>query len=78
MNHYPSWWNTTITLYNRYVDGDKRVYYYRHVISDCFYKHTVDKVVVGETTIASNSTTCRIRVSDDYIKSTKWFNSWNY
>jgi hypothetical protein len=72
MNRYPSWWNTTITLYNRFVDSDNRVYYYRRVISDCFYKHTVDKIVVGETTIASNSTICRIRVSDYYINKGEW------
>lgn len=72
MNHYPQWWNNTITLYNKYVDADNKIYWYRHVINDCFYKHTVDKIVVGETTIASNSTICRIRVSDDYINKGEW------
>ena len=72
MNHYPSWWCDTITLYNRYVDSDNRVYYFRHVIANCFYKHTVDKIVVGETTITSNTTKCRIRKSDNYINKGDW------
>ena len=73
MNHYPSWWDDTITLYNKYIDPTtKKVTWYRHIITDCFYKHTIEKVTVGNTTIDSNVTICRIRVTDDFIDKKSW------
>lgn len=73
MNHWPSWWDDTITLYNKYTDPTtKKVKWYRHVITDCFYKHTVEKVTVGNTTLDSNSSICRIRVSDNFIDKKSW------
>lgn len=73
MNHYPSWWNTTITLYNKFIDPtDNRVKWYRHVIPDCFYKHTVDKLNVGNVAINSTASICRIRASEDYIDKIEW------
>lgn len=73
MNTYASWWDDTITLYNKYIEPDtKRVKWFRHVITDCFYKHTVDKVTVGKTTIDTDSTICRIRVSDNFIDKKTW------
>lgn len=73
MNHYGKWWDDTITLYNKYLDPEtKKVKWYRHVITDCFYKHTVEKVTVGNTTIDTNNTVCRIRVSDDFVGKKDW------
>ena len=75
MNTYAPWWDDTITLYNKYIEpGTNRVSWYRHVISDCFYKHTVEKLTVGKTTIDSDSTICRIRVSDKFIDKKSWVN----
>lgn len=75
MNHYAPWFDDTITLYNKYVDPvTKKVKWYRHVITDCFYKHTVEKITVGKTTIDSNSSICRIRVSDNFIDKKSWMN----
>ena len=73
MNHYPSWWDNTITLYNKYVDTEtKAVKWYRHVIENCFYKHTLDKITVGNTTIASDVSICRIRINDNFIGKADW------
>lgn len=72
MNHYPEWWDDTITLYNKFIDKDNKVYYFRHVITDCFYKHTVEKVTVGNTTISSNVSICRIRVNDAFVDKRAW------
>lgn len=73
MNRYASWWDDTVTLYNKFVDpADKKTKWYRHVITDCFYKHTVEKVTVGKTTIDSNSSICRIRVSDNFVDKKSW------
>lgn len=73
MNHYPSWWDSTITLYNKYADPEtKGVKWYKHTISGCFYKHTLDKVTVGNTTIASDVSTCRIRIDDKFVGKADW------
>ena len=73
MNHYPEWWDDTITLYNKYIEPTtKRVTWYRHVLSGCFYKHTVEKVTVGKTTIDTDSSICRIRVSENFIDKKSW------
>lgn len=73
MNHYPSWWDDTITLYNKYIESDtKRVKWFRHVIANCFYKHTVEKMTVGKTTIDTDTTICRIRVSPDFVDKRTW------
>lgn len=72
MNHYPKWWNTTVTLYNKYTGEDKKVKWYRTVLENCFYRHTLDKITVGNTTIASNVSVCRIRVNDSFINRDEW------
>ena len=72
MNHYPSWWDNTITLYNKYVDAEKKIYWYRHVIENCFYKHALDKITIGNTTISSDVSICRIRVNDAFIGKADW------
>ena len=73
MNTFPSWWDDTITLYNKYTDPTThKVKWFRHVINDCFYKHTVEKLTVGKTTIDTDTTICRIRVSDDFIDKKSW------
>lgn len=73
MNTYPSWWDDKITLYNKFIDPTtKKTKWFRHVISDCFYKHTIEKITVGKTTIDSNVSICRIRVSDDFVDRKTW------
>jgi len=75
MNHYSQWWDDTITLYNKYIEPTtKKVTWYRHVIAGCFYKHTVEKLTVGKTTIDTNVSICRIRVSDKFIDKKSWMN----
>lgn len=73
MNRYGQWWDDTITLYNKYIDPTtKRVTWYSHVLTDCFYKHMVEKLTVGKTTIDTDTTICRIRVSDNFIDKKSW------
>ena len=39
MNKYPEWWDSTITLYNKYTDPlTNNVRYFRHVIDDRYKK----------------------------------------
>ena len=76
MNRYPSWWDDTVTLYNKYIEpGTSRVTWYRHVISGCFYKHTVEKLTVGKTVLNTDATVCRFRVSENYLDRNAWLAS---
>lgn len=73
MNTYPSWWDDTVTLYNKYMDPTtKKVTWYRHVLNNCFYRHIIEKVTVGKTTLDSNVSICRIRVSDKFVDKKSW------
>lgn len=73
MNNYPEWWNTTVTLYNKYTDpASKKVTWYPSVIEGCFYQHTLDKITVGNSTISSNVSICRIRVNDKFVNKRDW------
>lgn len=67
MNHYGQWWDDTVTLYNKVTDRNGQVTWYRHLLEECFYKHTVEKVTTGDTTLTSDSSVCRIKVSDDFL-----------
>lgn len=61
-NIYPRWWDTTITIYNRYEDPQTKVItWFRNTVNGCFWKYLYDKVVVGQTVLESNKTICRIR-----------------
>jgi len=72
MNHYPSWWDTTVTVYNKYIGLDKKIVWYPHVIEGCFYKHDLEKITVGRTTIEANVSVCRLREDSRFIKKSAW------
>ena len=73
MNKYPKWWNTTITVYNQYVDQTTNVVtWYRHTIEGCFWKYTGVKTTIGETILDTNTTICRIPKQDDYLPKGEW------
>lgn len=63
---YPPWWNTTITLYNHYVDKTTQLTtWYRTVIENCFFQNQYEVTVGGETIGRTNSTI--IRIPQNYI-----------
>lgn len=78
MNVYPEWWDTTITIYNKFTDPQTRVIsWYRNVIPNCFWKYTGDKITVGETVIETDNSICRIPKSDMYLDKYQWENTPN-
>lgn len=73
MNNYPSWWDTTITIYNRYEDAQTNlVTWYRHVVTGAFWKYSGNKVVVGNTVLETKDIICRIRKDDAFLKRHEW------
>lgn len=78
-NIYPPWWETTITLYNRYDDPQTHVVrWFRHVINGTFWKYTGNKVTINKVTLETDDTTCRIRKDDKFLERHIWINKPNY
>ena len=75
MSDYPFWWDTTVTIYNRYEDPQTQViHWFRHVIPGCFWKYTGDKITINEISIETNSTICRIPKQPNFIPKYQWIN----
>ncbi len=72
-NHYPSWWNTTITVYNKYVDKQTQVItWHRTVIENCYWQYVGDKVAIGKTVLETNDTICRIPIQENFVEKYEW------
>lgn len=73
MNDYPVWWDTTITVFNRFEDNQTNVIsWYKTVIDGCFWKHIRDKISVGETVLETDKILCRIRKDERYKNRYDW------
>lgn len=70
---YPPWWETSLTIYNKYEDKQTQVVtWYRSVVKGCFWKYTGNKVLIGDTLLETTSTICRIPYSDNFMEKYLW------
>ena len=70
---YPVWWDTTITLYNRYEDAATNlVVWYRTVLDGCFMKNANNKLTVGQTVLETNDIIIRIPENDKFRPFGEW------
>lgn len=73
MNHYPSWWDTTITLFNKYEDNQTNIVtWYKHVIPGTFWKYVGNKTTVNNVVLETKDIICRIRKSDKFKERHEW------
>lgn len=73
MNNYPSWWNTTVTIYNKYEDKQTSVVtWFRHVVEGAFWKYSGNKVVVGNTVLETKDIICRLRKDEAFLEKQDW------
>lgn len=73
MNNYPEWWNTTITVYNKFTDPQTQIVrWFRTVIENCFWKSTGNRVVVGNTALDTKNIICRIRKDTRFKETLVW------
>lgn len=73
MNNYPSWWNTTITIYNKYEDAQTQlVTWHRHVVTGCFWKYSGNKVTIDDVVLDTKDIICRIPVSNEFLEKHEW------
>jgi len=75
MNHYPSWWNETITIYNKYTDPvSKLITWHRHVVVGAFWKNIGEKINIGNVVIETDTIICRIRKDEEFLPKHEWKN----
>lgn len=73
MNNYPVWWDTPLTIYNKYENSQTNlITWYKHVINNCFWKDVGDKVSVGNTVLETNNIICRIPQSNEFLEKYQW------
>lgn len=73
MSNYPVWWDSKITVYNKYEDPLTRVItWHRTQLDGAFWKYVKDKVSVGETVLEAEKTICRIRENDKFMEKHLW------
>lgn len=73
MNHYPSWWNETITVYNKYTDPVSRlITWHRHVVDGAFWKNIGNKVTIDKITLETDTIICRIRKDEKFLPKYEW------
>ena len=73
MNFYPTWWNVTLTIYNKFQDPETDlITWYRHTVHGAFWKYTGNKVSINDTVLESNSITCRIRKDPAFLENYEW------
>lgn len=73
MNNYPSWWDTTVTIYNRYEDPQTNIVsWFRKVVSGAFWKYSGNKITVGNTVLETKDIICRLRKDDVFLEKHQW------
>ena len=73
MNRYPAWWDTSITVYNRYEDALTHVVtWYKTQLTGNFWQYICDKVNIGETVLETEKIICRIPENDKFLEKYQW------
>ena len=75
MSNYPVWWDTTITLYNRYEAPNKEVTWYRTVLEGCFWKFVTDYTRMDDATHMTKVLLCRVRKQSNFLVDYEWQSS---
>ena len=71
-NIYPSWWDTTVTLYNKYEDSKGEVTWYRTVLTGCFWRYLTDYARIDDATQMTKVLLCRVRKNDSFLENYVW------
>lgn len=73
MSYYPVWWERTLTVYNKFEDSTTRVVsWHRTVLYNCFWKHSQNKLSLGETVLETDFIICRIPQNSKFLEKYQW------
>lgn len=77
-NQYPVWWDTQLTIYNKFIDPQTQIVtWYRTVVDNAFWKYVGDKITINDTVIETDNTIARIRKDDRFLPRHEWINKPN-
>ena len=75
MSKYPIWWDTSITIYNKYIDPTTQIItWYRTNLDNCFWKYTRNSMLFGESVLETVKTICRIPQNVNFMEKQDWIN----
>ena len=75
MSNYPVWWETTLTIYNKYENPLTHVIsWFKHTVTGCFWKDTGNKITIGDTVLETNDIICRIPQNTAFLEAYQWIN----
>lgn len=75
MSNYPIWWDSTITVYNRYENPvTNLVTWTKTVIKNCFTKRANNQVTVGNAVLETDEDIIRIKKDKRYKRYDEWIN----
>lgn len=70
---YPLWWETTITVFNKFEDAQTHVVrWYKTIVTDCFWQLSGNQVLVGAVELNSKSVLCRIPEDSRFLERYAW------
>lgn len=77
-NQYPVWWDTQLTIYNKFIDPQTQIVtWYRTVVDNAFWKYVGDKITINDTVIETDNTIARIRKDKRFLPRHEWINKPN-
>lgn len=70
---YPIWWDTTVTIFNRYEDPEtQQVTWYKSVVEKCFWKYVNKRSYNNGVINEIKETICRIPKDDRFVPIREW------
>lgn len=75
MNNYPLWWDSTITIFNKFEDPQTHVVqWFKTIVRGVFWKEVGNKVTINDTVLETNNIICRIPKNAKYLDRYQWIN----
>ena len=72
MSKFP-WWDSTLTIYNRYEDAQTQVVtWYATVLTDCFWKATGNEISINNVALDTNTILVRIPENASFMEKYLW------
>ena len=73
VSNYPIWWDTALTIYNRFEDPQTQVVtWYRAIVTGCFWKYAGNKINLNNATLETNNIICRIPKDKRFLERQDW------
>lgn len=73
MSNFPTWWDTTITVYSKHTDAATSIVsWHRITLPQCFWKRVGSKTTVKDIQIDTESITCRIPKNANFVEPFNW------